>query len=354
MEIYVLDMSANVLDIIDNIQSVIWTNQWFGQGDFELVVPATASYVDLLQKDRLLCRDKDYSVETFENVMLIENIKIAADPEAGDTITVSGKSLKSILSRRVVWNQMTLSGNVEASIRKVITDNVINPKLKVRKIDNFILGDLAGISDTLETQLLGENLAEWLESISNTYQFGWDVCIRSGKFVFSLKKGADRSYKQTENLPVVFSCEFDNLLASTYSYERAEYKNAALIGGEGEGTEKRTASVGDTSGCDRFETYIDGSGVSSNGTIITVEQYTKLLEDYGKDQLSTASYTESFEGNVISDGNYTLGKDFFLGDVVQVANEFGIQATPRIIEIIESEDENGTSIVPTFSTWEVA
>ena len=83
------------------------------------------------------------------------------------------------------------------------------------------------------------------------------------------------------------------------------------------------------------------------------EQYYKLLQDYGKEQLNEVSDTESFEGNVVSDGNYKLNQDYFLGDLVQVKNEFGIEATPRIIEIIESEDEKGTAIVPKFSTWEV-
>lgn len=48
-----------------------------------------------------------------------------------------------------------------------------------------------------------------------------------------------------------------------------------------------------------------------------------------------------------------MNKDYFLGDIVQVINAYGIRAMPRIIEIIESEDENGASTVPTFSTWEV-
>lgn len=48
-----------------------------------------------------------------------------------------------------------------------------------------------------------------------------------------------------------------------------------------------------------------------------------------------------------------MNEDYFLGDVVQVINEYGISAAPRIVEIIESEDENGKSTVPTFSTWEV-
>lgn len=45
MEIYVLDLDMNILDVIDNYKSCIWTQQWFGQGEFELVVSANQEYV---------------------------------------------------------------------------------------------------------------------------------------------------------------------------------------------------------------------------------------------------------------------------------------------------------------------
>lgn len=353
MDIYVLDSSAQILDMIDTFESNIWTVQYFDTNDFELVVPATDKNIDLLQKDRLLCRDKDRDGGTWQNVMIIENIKIVADWEDGNQMTVSGRGLKSIVGRRVIWKQTNLTGKVETGIRQIITENIISPDDEKRKIDNFILDEPAGITDTFDIQAMGEDLDEWVTSTCQTYGIGWDVYIKDGKFVFKLYKGLDRSYNQKDRLPVVFSDEFDNLLASTYTYERAEFKNAALIGGEGEGVNQRITTIGDSSGLERYEAYIDGSSVSSNGTIITEEQYYKMLQDYAKDELNTTSFTESFEGNVIPDGNYILNQDYFLGDTVQVINEYGISATPRIVEIIESEDQNGTSIVPTFSTWEV-
>lgn len=353
MDIYVLDSSAQILDMIDAFESNIWTVQYFDTNDFELVVPATDKNIDLLQKDRLLCRDKDRDGGTWQNVMIIENIKIVADWEDGNQMTVSGRGLKSIVGRRVIWKQTNLTGKVETGIRQIITENIISPDDEKRKIDNFILDEPAGITDTFDIQAMGEDLDEWVTSTCQTYGIGWDVYIKDGKFVFKLYEGLDRSYNQKDRLPVVFSDEFDNLLASTYTYERAEFKNAALIGGEGEGVNQRTTTIGDSSGLERYEAYIDGSSVSSNGTIITEEQYYKMLQDYAKDELNTTSFTESFEGNVIPDGNYILNQDYFLGDTVQVINEYGISATPRIVEIIESEDQNGTSIVPTFSTWEV-
>lgn len=353
MDIYVLDEKAEILDIVDVFQSVIWTVQYYSQGDFELIVPATKKNIDLMQKDRLLCRDKDITKDTFKNVMVIEDIKIESDWEEGDKLTVSGKSLKSIVGRRVVWKQTNLTGNLEAGIRYVLNENVIDPEEESRKIANVELEEAAGITDTIDAQLLGDNIAEWIESICSTHEIGWDMYIRSKKYIFRLYKGTDRTYNQTEVPAVVFSDEYDNLLESIYTYERGDYKNAALIGGEGEGVNQRTTTIGDATGLQRYETYIDGSSVSSNGAIITEEQYYKLLQDYGKEKLNEVSDTESFEGNVVSDGNYKLNQDYFLGDLVQVKNEFGIEATPRIIEIIESEDEKGTAIVPKFSTWEV-
>lgn len=351
MEIYVLDLDMNILDVIDNYKSCIWTQQWFSQGEFELVVPANQEYVELLQENRLLCKSTYRTSNGFKNVMQIKKIVISSDWENGNTITLTGKGLKNIVGNRVVWEQINQTGNIETSIRQIITENIINPKNAIRKIPNFVLGKVAGIDETVELQLLGDNIAEWLESVGNTYNFGWDVFIENSKFVFELSKGTNRTYAQTNVSPVIFSPEYDNFLTSNYTKDYSEYKNAALIGGEGEGTSQRTATVGTASGLERYETYIDGSSVSSN-TIITAEQYTELLQDYGKSQLNT-TYNDGFDGNLIYDGNFVLNEDYFLGDMVQVKNEYGISATPHIIEIIESEDENGITTIPTFSTWEV-
>ena len=157
-----------------------------------------------------------------------------------------------------------------------------------------------------------------------------------------------------ESTSATFSPEYDNLLSSTYSYNKGNYSNAALIGGEGEGLNKRTTSIGTATGLNRYESYIDGSSVSSNGEIITVEQYIGLLQQYGQEQLSNQYFIENFEGEIIPNGVYKINQDYFLGDLVQVVNEKGISAVPRIIEIIYSEDSTGTAVIPTFSKWEVS
>lgn len=353
MDIYVMDGLNGVVDIVDTFQSVIWNIQFFGVSDFELQVAGTAKNIAALQVDKLLVRDIDMGDNEYHNVMMIESRELSYDIDYGWILTCRGSGIKKIVGRRIVWNQTNLNGSVEKGIRNIINNNIINPKTTSRKISNFVLDTLNGYTDTFDVQLLGENIADWLENVGQLYGIGWDVYIKNNKYVFSLKKGTDRTFNQNSVTPVIFSPEYDNLLSSTYTYEKNDYRNAALIGGEGSGTNQRTATIGTATGLDRYETYIDGGSVSSNGEIITEATYYKMLQDYGKEKLSNISnYVEKFEGEVIANGMYTLNEDYFLGDLVQIVNENGISAVSRIIEIIYSEDANGISLIPTFGDWE--
>lgn len=354
MDIYVLDGLNGICEIVDTFESVIWNTQYFGQGEFQLVVAGLPRYIAALQPKRYLVRDFDVSANgTYKNVMIINSVKLENTAEKGWVLTATGKGLKSIVGQRVIWNQENLTGYAETGIRRIIADNIINPADSDREIDNFRLDTLQNFTEEIDLQCFGENVAEWVESVCTAVGFGWDVYISNGKYNFRIYKGVDRSYNQSLVPPVVFSSQFDNLLSSTYTYDIAGYKNAALIGGEGEGTDQRTASIGTATGLDRYEAYVDGSSVSSNGEIITEEQYVAMLEDYGETQLSETAYTQKFEGTIDPAGLYTINTDYSLGDIVQVENEKGITASPRIIEIIYAEDENGISVVPTFSEWEV-
>ena len=355
MNIYVMDGLNGVTDILETFESVIWNTQFFGVSDFELQVPVTPNnrhVLNVLEVDKYLVRDIDMSANEYHNVMIIESRELHFDIDRGWILTVRGSGLKNIVSRRVIWIQTNLEGSVEYGIRQVITDNIINASDSARNISNFTLDSIQGYTDTFDVQLLGENIAEWLESTGQLYGIGWDVYIKNGKYVFTLKKGTDRTFNQNSVTPVIFSPEYDNLLSSTYLYDVTDYRNAALIGGEGEGINQRTVTIGSASGLDRYEMYINGGSVSSNGEIITEATYYKMLQDFGKEELADiTAFTEKFEGEVVANGMYELNKDYFLGDLVQIENENGISAISRIIEIIYSEDANGSNLIPTFGDW---
>ena len=47
---------------------------------------------------------------------------------------------------------------------------------------------------------------------------------------------------------------------------------------------------------------------------------------------------------------FEYGKDFFIGDIVQIANEYGMESRARILEIVTAIDTQGTVTYPTLST----
>lgn len=348
--------AREIIGLIDTFQSLIWNVQYTQLGDLQLVVPATDENLSFLTKNTMLVREIDITPNGYKNVMIIETVKLDFDTEKGYLLTVTGKGLKSIVSRRIVWQQTNLNGPIYSSIATLLNQNAFgNANYRCFPGSNTV--SISGTSQSVDLQLIAENLGTWMINAANTYGFGWDVYLDLNfKLTFNLYTGTNRTYNQSAVAPVVFSPENDNLLTSSYVDTIENYYNAGIVGGEGEGTAQKVVDLGSTGtvGLERYETYIDATSLSSNGDIITLQTYLEMLKNYGLEQLSAFNVKPKFDGEIDPNGMYKLNEDYFLGDIVQIENEKGIQATTQIIEIIYAEDENGASTVPTFSEWEVS
>lgn len=354
MNIYVLNTSFNIVGVIDEYISVIWTKRYFTYGDFELYLSAESSNLALLQEGYYLVREQDMDGSEYHNVMIISNRQITTDAENGDNLLITGYCLKSILKRRVVANQTNLSGSVVSCIAQLINNNIISPTDTSRAISNFTLGtnDVTTAAN-MQMQITGDNLSDAVSEICTSFGYGYDVYINNGNFVFYVYEGEDRSYNQQTNPYVVFSTEFDNLISCNYTQNRDNFANAAIVAGEGEGTARKKVTVGTATGLNRYEIWVDARNSSTNNGAISESDYLAMLSQEGTEKLSEQTVTTTFDGEVDNHGNYVINQDYFLGDIVQVANDYGVSATTRIIEVIESEDENGSDIIPTFSEMEV-
>lgn len=341
--IFVLNKNFEAIGVIDFASSIIWTTRYYEAGDFEIYAQATDKAINLLQEDFYLIR------EDCDMIGIIENISITTDAENGDWLTVTGRDAKSILERRIVWNQTNLYGNVANGIITLLNNNIISADSN-RKISNFTATtpSTSVFTDTFEKQITGTNLYEAILAICQEFYYGSKVTLNNGIFNFELYKGIDRSVNQTTNPHIVFSPEYDNFLASNYSLELGSYKNVALVAGEGEGTARKTQTVGTATGLNRYEIYVDSRNTSSNEGEITEAEYNKLLIAEGQETLAENIRTETFEGTINSGRTYIYNEDYFLGDIVTVKNEFNMQKDVRIIEVIESLDENGLTITPSF------
>lgn len=343
MELYVLDVNRESIGIIDDYKSLIWAKRYIQFGDCELYVRACEEYFTLLQKGHYLIRDDD------DMVCRIEKLELDTNTEDGNYLIVTGTDCRGILNQRIIWEQINYSGTVEDYIRTLIDRNMISSTMPDRNIDFFGLGQAAGLTDTMEEQTTYTSLGEKVIELCNTYQYGSKVELGlDNTFIFSVYKGLNRSYNQDELDHVVFSPEFDNIVSSKFITDSTNIKNVALVAGEGEGVDRKRCVVGSGSGLGRYELYVDARDVSSQVEEGETIDYDAVLSARGEEALAEYGMVESFEGEVEPNYSYKYGVDYCLGDIVQVVNEYGVSSSARITEVIETFDQDGYSIIPTF------
>lgn len=350
MQIMVLNTDLIPIAILESYESFIWTDRYNQCGDFEIYTPMAHGILDIIKQDYYLVNSES------EHAMIIEKLLITSDTETGKHLTATGRSLESILTRRIVWGTRTLRGNFQNAIETLLNENIISPSKTTRRIPNFIFeasDDPIITALTIDAQYTGDELYEIIYKACTERNIGFKVTLNdNNQFVFKLYAGVDRSYAQSVNPYVIFSPSFDNIINSNYIESKSAFKNVTLIGGEGEGSARTYSSVGDVSGLNRREIFTDAKSVSSevDGVTLDYSEYNELLCEKGRETLSENLEIISFEGQVETSMMFKYGEDFFNGDIVQIANEYGHETKSRIIEIVISENEEGYSVYPTFET----
>lgn len=329
MDLYLLNENFEKIALIDNYESLIWVERYNSKGALDLqTLPSTLFKLGyFLQRS-----DEPESL-----------YKITALEYTNDELIVGAESLQSLLYQRIIWKTCVFSGTAEDYIRKIITDNIINPSTSARKIEGFTLADAIGFTDEIEIQSDYENLGEAIEELCQTYDYGFKVEYKDGGFIFSLYQGKES--------PCVFSPEYENLGDTSFESNLEDFANSALVGGEGDGVARRLEGVyisaEEPSGLSRYEEFLDESSLSiEQETPVGEEIYRKQLQEKGREELKSIK-TTTFEGGVVLQ-TYTYKKDYNLGDLVFAKDQYGNSGVFRIREITETWDDKGYSLEVSF------
>ena len=106
-------------------------------------------------------------------------------------------------------------------------------------------------------------------------------------------------------------------------------------------------------GCSSKAQIIDKSSVLSdkNATTETKILYNNLAQLTQKGILTLAENItqEVFDGEVNTTIMFSYGKDFGMGDIVQLVGEYGIEGKARVTELIRSQSITGINICPAFT-----
>lgn len=349
MDNLVLSSTLEPLIEIDTFDSYIWTDRFKKCGDFELSMPMDPNLLTVFKPGNYLWS------KTSRHLMCIEDLKIISAKDSGNTLYVTGRSLESLLDRRVVWPMIVLDGKLEDGVFQILDENIMNPIDTDRKMSNFIFvrSDDATINElTLTATYTGDNLYDLITGICESANIGFQILMNEDEqFEFSLYAGVDRSRDQMANPYVTFSPEFGNLVNSNYILSSKTLKNVAIVNGSLEDYDNTLTLSSGEKGLNRKELYTSATGIKEkddNDVVITQEEYDAQLTQLGEDDLAKNTVSTSFDGECNNSKMYQYNVDYFVGDYIQLENEYGIMAKARITEIISSQTKTGTIVYPSF------
>ncbi len=380
MEVYTLDAQLRRIQVIDEFESLIWTERFAEWGEFDLTVESTPRMRQLLTSGQKLAMNESL------RVMTVETREISTDSDGRKFLHVTGRSIEAILEDRVLYGQYPFYGSYLEYFE--LTDT---PGNIIRYIFTyFFLSPIVGSYNVIPYAEISselfpvENIDEpssiivWRQEPIDIYSAVKDLCEKYAlgfRFVrnydnselhFNVYAGSDRRTGNGDFPPLQFSPDFENLENSK------EFTSTQ--------TEKNTAYVLSTQGgkivyAPNVDPLISGFArkamVVNVGNIDIPDGYTaaqtelfvdSFLEQRGLEALAQQRATYIFDGEIRQDTMYRYGVDYYLGDVVELRGEDQTIASRRVTEQIFVSDQEGERSYPTLSedpvftagTWAVA
>ena len=336
----IYNSSFDLVGILDTASDVIWHRVYTTAGDFEIHANADELSLSLLQTQFLVTKQDSVEFGIIEKVIIEQT-------EEGEFMVASGRFGSSILGRRIIFEETTLNTTVELAMRNLVNQCAITSTNPARNIPNLELGSINAYTEAISLQVTYKNLLKTLSELSEVSGIGFRCRFDPGlkKIIFETFKALDRSAHQSTNPRCLFSTEFETLLSSSYEKSEEGKINVALVGGEGQGEDRKLVIVGSATGLDRREVFVNAKDQRKDE--LTLSEYEALLANKG--HITLSDQTERFEGEVIPDGNLRYKIDYDLGDIVTIENtKWSKQIHVQITEVTEVFDQNGTQIIPGF------
>ena len=437
MYLAVLDESMIIQHICEDYKSVVWTERFHGFGDFKLVVPGTLENLRTYQLDYYL-----YTKGT-NKLMIIEQVELNTEYGKESLLTVSGRSLESILDRRVMhpypmWDGTYLCKHerTRGKVKDVIkhytnllfkqrdsldesherhvmgfgwysVDELPDGIRKGRPASSLDIGDIQvssagyvrGMSQNESYKNIGYDDKDpytmegsWyklVQELTDLTMSGWAIEYNGEDPYYwygYTYNGVNRTFGQGERPAVVFSPKYDNLSKATYFKSKVatrtkifsgavkftvpqklamtgEYldqntdscmqNNSVTVGTRGLGLREgylQSPSVEHTNGYMEYTEHATGDKKYGVGSIDPNSIYRQIHEQCNT-ELWKHMPIEMFSGEAAQQSMYIYNEDFFLGDFVQIQNEFGQQDIARVTEYIRtSSDSEGDVFYPTFQS----
>jgi hypothetical protein len=306
------DKNLELITVLTRWVSLLAVNTYNTMGAFTLEVRNNAN-ISRLMKDFFYC--------TINNDDENPYIVMAAQSVEGGVV-FTGFPCTYIFSKRasteVIKNQ-----NAEQAMKSLVEN--------MSPWDNLSASEIQGLTDTFDNQISDKQTLEYLQGIAQATDIGFKVVKEGKKLVF-------KCFKPSVNNSVRYGTSLKNVSNLDYLKSENDYYNVAVVSGAGEGSERVevTAVIGNPSGTDRRELYIDArSEQPQEGE--TIEEYKQRLAKVGLQKLTEKLKVETLHFAVKENEQVKLG------DIINVSlDEFDISIQARVVEEQILSEDNTT------------
>lgn len=344
IDYFLLDRQFRRTNVIDQYNSIIWSERYDTVGTFELKFSET----NLPESYTII--PGDYIGNSRSNViMMVESVSRKLTKDEGVTYTYQGKSLQNLLNQRSIFvgvknPNFKYRSNLGEIICKAVQicfvpDSVYFPK---DAIDGFVVINDSGTVEAISAELKPRNLLDTVLELLPMKNLGFDVYpIESSGFHF-------RVYNGKRIRGVRLSVDFDNVISDQHLTDISEHKNVAYVW-SGDQT-KFTAVY--ANGPAHMRDGIDRKVLQVDATDIREEDYddramfVEALQFRGLSELAKCQRWKLYSAEIDPEA-LIYRKDFFLGDVVEARGLEGRFVEVMFVENTWTHDREGFKSIPT-------
>lgn len=374
MEPFTLDRGFLKRDVIDNFESMIWTERYYGDSEVELVVPATIEMFNKIPLGSFI------GIPESNEIMILETM----NPEEG-SLKFAGISLLPWLNNRFIRvtaaqldQHWVISGEPAG---KVLWDIVYNmccagspyltpgstamgiPNPEQLVITGLGLKDYDKSGDNVTVAVPYKEVYDALKEIATTYQIGMQITLDAAStsgytLGFRSYKGLDRTSRQTANPTVRFSPVIDSLTNIKEVQSIAALKTIAYVFiPDNDAFPTVPPGVSALSGTqytnfDLRALMVEATDISTDTVETNLTTLAAALNERAKAALTDNAFIKTVDGEIVPTSQFKYGVDYNLGDVIEVQGNTGVTQISRITEYIRSQDSAGEKAYPTVSATE--
>jgi hypothetical protein len=369
VELYTLNRNFIRQSAIDIFSSVIWTERYYGDSEVELVVPPTPDMIQKLPVGMFLALKGSREVMILETMNIekgklkvtgisllqwLNNRFIRASAAHADKywplpVMTAGQAMSYIVQNMCISGPY-LDGSVAIGVPQPIKNLFPIPGLSIKSSD--------GSGPQVNIAVPFGPVYDALRAIATTYLVGMQITLESASdtgysLQFRSYKGLDRTTGQTVNPPVRFSPEMDTLTnikeVQSIANQKTVVFSYAPSNPGGLATVAGAAQIPTSAGFDlralmTFEEDITTDMIGGSAATLTA-----LLNQRANLALVSHPFAKAVDGEIVPLNQFQYGRDYTLGDIIEVQGNSGVVQTSRVTEYIRAQDDAGERAYPTVA-----